>query len=218
MKGNITLIGAGPGISQAVARRFGREGHPIGLVGRQALRLEALRDELRGEGIQAMAAPADAANPHELQAALETLRDSLGHADMVLFNASAVVPGDLLQQDWDNFRSAFDLNVGGLFHLMRLVLPFYLERGHGKVFVTGGGLALAGDPDWTTLSVGKAAQRNLVQAYQKRVEGTGVHVAQVIVRGFVRPDDPKYNAPAIAEQFWRLFGQPPGQRELELIY
>jgi NAD(P)-dependent dehydrogenase (short-subunit alcohol dehydrogenase family) len=51
---------AGPGIGQAVAKRFGREGWTIVLSGRNAARLEILKAELTADGILALAVPVDA--------------------------------------------------------------------------------------------------------------------------------------------------------------
>ncbi|QNQ11166.1 SDR family NAD(P)-dependent oxidoreductase [Sphingomonas alpina] len=62
MSNSIMIIGAGPGVGQAVARRFGREGWQIVLTGRSAGRLAALTAELTEDGITAHAVPALAAD------------------------------------------------------------------------------------------------------------------------------------------------------------
>lgn len=110
------------------------------------------------------------------------------------------------------------MNVGGYFNLMKLVLPFCIKENKGKLFVTGGGFALGGDDQWTSLSVGKAALCNLVQAFQKKVSGTNVHIAQLTVCGYVNPIDEKYSPALIAEQYWKLYNQKQGEFEEEIIY
>jgi hypothetical protein len=57
MKGTVTIVGAGPGVGAAVARRFGREGHPVALVARN-------RDRLDGTVLQ----PAGGREPHQARA------------------------------------------------------------------------------------------------------------------------------------------------------
>jgi NADP-dependent 3-hydroxy acid dehydrogenase YdfG len=216
--GMITIIGAGPGISQGVARRFGKEGYTIALVARSE---EKLMDQVNGllsEGIRAICAVGDAASEESLKNALSQIRAAAGHADMILYNAAGVSIQDILEQDWQTIKSNFDITVGGYFNLMKTVLPYCLKNNSGKLFVTGGGFAFQGDPQWTSLSVGKAALRNLVQAFQKRVAGTDIHIAQLTVCGYVNPQDEKYNPDAIAEQYWNLFIQKPGEFENEIIY
>lgn len=214
----IIIIGAGPGISQGVARKFGKEGYKIALVARSENKLKELVNDLKKEGFDATYAIGDVADENNLKKAMSEIRESSGHASMILYNAAAVTVKDILEQDWETIKSNLDISVGGYFNLMKAVLPYCITNKTGKLFVTGGGFALQGDPQWTSLSLGKAALRNLVQAFQKRVEGTNIHVAQLTVCGYVNPHDEKYNPDAIAEQYWKLFNQKPGEFENEIIY
>lgn len=214
----ITIIGAGPGISHSVARLFGKKGYTVALIARTEDKLKSQVESLAAEGIAAHYAVANVGDEASLKGALLSLRDAHGHADMILYNAAAVSVKDVLEQDWATIKEQFDVNVGGAFHLAKLVLPFCLKQNAGKLFFTGGGFALQGDPQWTSLSIGKAGLRNLVQALAKRVEGSQVHVAQLTVCGYVNPQDEKYSPDKIAEQYWRLFSQQPGEYETEVIY
>jgi short-subunit dehydrogenase len=210
----VNLIGAGPGISQSVAQLFGKQGFTIGLVARGEEKLRQQAEALAAQGIEARYAAADVADGPSVGAAL----DALGLADLTLFNASAISIKDILEQDWETIRSVFEVNTGGAFHVAKKVLPLYLARNAGKLFFTGGGSALAGDPQWTALGIGKAGMRNLVQALVKRAEGSNVHVAQLTVRGMVSPQSEKHNPDAIAAQYWRLWLQEPGSFEAEVMY
>ena len=214
----ITILGSGDGISKGVARKFGKEGFGILLISRTESKLQNLVAELAEESIEADYAVADASDQEQLYAALAELRDRNGHSDMILYNAAALDAKDLLEQDWETIRHTMDTTVGGAFHMLKLVLSFCLDQDRGKIFFTGGGLAMQGHPQWTSLSMGKAALRNLVQAGQARAKNSNVHVAQVTVCGAVNPDDPKYKPAAIAEEFWKLYWQKPGDYQGEIMY
>jgi NADP-dependent 3-hydroxy acid dehydrogenase YdfG len=214
----VTIVGAGPGISYAVAQKFGKEGFKIGLIARSEEKLKNQVLQLSENGIEAMYAVGDVSNEVSLKNALMKIKDVYGHADMILYNAAALDAKDILEQSWEIIRTQLDVNVGGAFALGKIVLPFCLKENKGKVFFTGGGLALEGNPQYTSLSVGKAGLRNLVQAFVKRVENTNVHVAQLTVCGYVNPADEKYSPSAIAGQYWKLFNQKPGEFENEIIY
>ena len=216
--GLVIIIGVGPGISYGVARRFGKEGYRIGLIARREDRLASFAEQLKSEGIEAEYATADVTDPDAIAKALKQLNAASGQADMILYNPSGFSKKEILEQDWDTIKGAIDISAGGFFHLMKLVLPSYLERNEGRLFATGGGTALQGDANMAALSVGKAAMRNLVQAFQQRVKGTNIHIAQVTVQGYVQPTDPKYNPDAIAELFWKLYNQPQGQFQDEILY
>lgn len=215
---SITIIGAGSGISLAVAKKFGSNGFRINLISRTESKLKELVSDLSLDQIEADYAVADASNEASIKDALKNLSLKFGHSEMILFNASALDVKDFLKQDWSKIKSTFDVNVGGAFHLLKTVLPFCIYNDKGKIFFTGGGLAFQGSKDWTTLSVGKAGLRNLVQAAQEKVKGSGVHIAQLTVCGYVDPNDGKYSPSAIAEQYWKLFTQKKGEYELEIMY
>lgn len=218
MSNLVTIIGAGPGISNGVAKKFGKEGYKIALIARNEEKLQQQVLSLKEEGVTATYAVGDAGNKESLQMAMKSILEQEGHADMILYNAGIVEIKDMLELDWEAFIRVFNVNVGGAFSLLKAVLPFCLKENKGKLFFTGGGLALEGDPQWATLSISKAALRNLVQAAVKKVKDTNVHVAQVTVCGFVNPEDTKYSPDAIAEQFWNLYNQKPGSFESEIIY
>lgn len=214
----ITIVGSGPGISRGVARKFGRNGFSVALIARNESKLQEEVKLLESEGIQAIHALADVSDADSLNKAFENIKERAGFADVTLFNASGFSVKDVLDQDWSTFQQVFDISVGGAFHTAKWVLPKYLSRNSGKLFLTGGGSALMGDPQWTTLGVAKAGMRNLAQALAKKVEGTSVHVSSVVVCGYVNETDPKYNPDAIAEQYWALFTQKPGEFVSEIIY
>lgn len=214
----ITIIGAGAGISLSVAKKFGNEGYSIALISRSEENLKTYVNELEKDGIEAIYEIGDASNENSLKRALFSIKERKGHADMILYNAAAVSVKDILEQDWQTIKDNLDVTVGGAFHLLKTVVPFCLENDKGKLFFTGGGFALGGDPEWTSLSIGKAALRNLLEAYVKKLEGTNVHLAHLIVCGFVNEKDEKYNPELIAEEYWKLFSQKKGLFQNEVIY
>lgn len=216
--GLVIIIGVGPGISYGVARRFGKEGYKIGLIARREERLAGFATQLQAEAIDARYATADVTDETSLKKALTYLNAAEGEADMILYNPSGYSKKEILEQDWETIKGAIDISAGGFFHLMKMVLPHYLERNEGRLFATGGGTALQGDANMAALSVGKAAMRNLVQAFQQRVKGTNIHIAQVTVQGYVQPSDAKYNPEAIAEVFWKLYNEKDGSFTAEITY
>ena len=82
----VVIVGAGPGIGMAVARRFGAAGHPAGLIARDRGRLTEHVAELERLDITATAAVADARRPGDLRRALSELRDALGPAQILCFS------------------------------------------------------------------------------------------------------------------------------------
>ena len=75
------IVGAGPNLGLAIARRFGREGFSVGLVSRNQEKLDGLAGELEADGITAAGAAADIRDSDGLAAAIRSLADRLGAVD-----------------------------------------------------------------------------------------------------------------------------------------
>jgi NADP-dependent 3-hydroxy acid dehydrogenase YdfG len=185
---HLLVVGAGPGIAAATARRFGRDGFAVGLVARREEALVDLQAGLAADGVPVGRAPADAADAASLTTAVESLVDTFGPADVLLYNVSvgrqAAVP-DLPPED---LLADLAAGVVGLQTAVRAVLPGMREVGSGTVLVTGGGSADRPIPSMATLGVQKAALRALVEVQAQALATEGIHVATATVRGFVGAD------------------------------
>jgi NADP-dependent 3-hydroxy acid dehydrogenase YdfG len=212
---HLLVIGAGPGIAAATARRFGRDGYAVGLVARREEALTALQAALADEGVLVGRAAAEAGDPASLTAAVHVLLDAFGPVDVLLYNVSvgrqAAVP-ELRPEDL-----LADLAAGtvGLQTAVRAVLPGMREAGGGTVLVTGGGAADRPIPSMATLGVQKAALRALVEVQARALAPEGVHVATVTIRGLVGEDaqiHPDRIADLYADLTAETAGPPDGWR------
>jgi len=209
---NLLVVGAGPGISGATARRFGHEGYGVGLVARREDALARHGDELRAEGIRTDWATGQSGDPASLTAAITRLIEVLGSVDVLLYNVSvgrsATVP-DLAPEDL-----LADVAAGavGLQTALRAVLPGMRARGSGTVLATGGGTADKPIVSMASLGVQKAALRALVQVQAAGLAAEGVHVATVTIRGLVG-DDKSVHPDRVAGLYADLVAETAGPRE-----
>jgi NADP-dependent 3-hydroxy acid dehydrogenase YdfG len=209
---HLLVVGAGPGISAATARRFGADGYAVGLVARREEALADLQSDLAGHGILVGRAPAEAADPSSLTAAVELLVDTFGPADVLLYNISVgrqVSVPDLTPEDL-----AADLAAGvvGLQTTVRAVLPGMRELGSGTVLVTGSGSADRPIPSMATLGVQKAALRALVEVQARALAPEGVHVATATVHGLVG-EDRQIHPDRVAALYAELVAETAGPPE-----
>ncbi|MGW6496284.1 SDR family oxidoreductase [Nonomuraea angiospora] len=128
------IIGAGPGIGLAVARRFGKEGFEVSLVSRSQDRLAALVAQL-GD-VRATAHAADLTDERSLEAALA----DIGPVDVLVYNGAGAVRAltSVLEVTRESAQDAFDSAVLGAVTAVRAVLPHMLERGSGTLLFTSG--------------------------------------------------------------------------------
>lgn len=214
---NCIIIGAGHGMSKAVAQRFGKAGYRIGLISRDAEKLEASANQLLDDGINVSWAAADAGDALDLERALQDMIEKMGVCDVLAYNAAVLNPGNPLNITTDQISAEFEVNVLGAHRAVRMVAPGMIARGRGSILFTGGGLSLEPFPEWTSLALGKAALRSLAISLFKELSPKGVHVCVLAICGIVEtggPFDPKI----IAEEYWRVATSPNGVNDREVVF
>lgn len=205
MSNSIMIIGAGPGIGQSVAERFGGAGWRVVLTGRTADRLEAQAAGLRERGIDAIAIPADATDPAALAAAMAEADRRAGGLGVVHYNAAVVRQQDLFSMTDAEVTGDLAINVAGALHTIRAAVDRFGERG-GAILFTGGGLGIAPDAGWASLGIGKAALRNLARGLAPSLAPRGIRVATVTVATLVAPGSRE--ARDVAEAVWTVATAP----------
>jgi NAD(P)-dependent dehydrogenase (short-subunit alcohol dehydrogenase family) len=207
------IVGVGPGIGAAVARRVTREGLAVGLIARRETTVDALLEEL-GDA-DALGVTADVTDEDGLRTALDEIIDRFGVPELLVYNAALVrrdtIGGLTAGQQLD----AWAVNVVGAITAVAHVAPAMVTGGGGTIVMTGG--MPQPDPELTSLSLGKAGVRALVELLDRAYRPRGLHVATVTVAGAVAPGGP-YDPDDIAEAYWRLHQQPAAQWEREVLY
>ncbi len=195
MSKTIVIVGFGPGISTAVARKFGAEGFSVALVSRNEERLAAGVAMLEAEGIAAAAFSADAGDPEATRAAIGEARAQLGPISVLHWNAfGGAEAGDLLTVDPAAVRGVFDVAVGGLLSAVQAALPDLKSTNEGAILITNGAFAeLSPQMDEYAVSLksmgvalANAAKHKLVGLLSQRLKGDGVYVGEVMVAGTVK--------------------------------
>ena len=211
MTKSIMIIGAGPGIGQAVARRFGREGWRVVLTGRSPARLDGLVAELRAAGVTADAVAADATDPMALRAAMAEADRVTAGLTAVHFNAAVVRQQDLFSMSDADVEQDLAINLAGGLHTIRAAAARLGGRG-GVILVTGGGLGVTPHASYASLGVGKAGLRNIVQGLAEPLADAGIRIATATVATLVDPGSRE--ARDVADIFWRLATESDAPWEL----
>jgi NADP-dependent 3-hydroxy acid dehydrogenase YdfG len=217
MKKTILVCGHGPGISDAVARRFGKEDFAVALVARNKERLGTAVEQLRQAGVTAQAFPGDLGDPNAVRAIVRGARSVLGPIGVVHWNAYSGGAGDLTTANLDEVRTILDVSVHGLLAAVQESLPD-LRAAKGAVLVTGGGLS-AYDPKvdatavaWGAmgLAIGKAAQHKAVGLLHAKLGAEGIYAGDVVVLGLVKgtawdSGNATLDPADIAAKFWEIY-------------
>ena len=123
MTKTILVCGHGPGISDAVARKFGAEGFSVALVARSKDKLAQAAAALTAKGIKAEAFPTDLADIKAVRGLIAKVRASLGPITVIHWNAYGAGAGDLMAADVSELRTSLDIGVVGLVAAVQEALP-----------------------------------------------------------------------------------------------
>jgi NAD(P)-dependent dehydrogenase (short-subunit alcohol dehydrogenase family) len=211
----LVVIGVGPGIGVSVARRFAREGFPIGVIARSQGTVDAALAAVSDSNVAAYGRTANAGDEVALVSALDELVEHLGVPDVVIYNAAIIQFDSIGDLTAAQHLQAWAVNVVGAITTSARLLPAMAERGTGTFVITGG--MPIPIPEVVSLSLGKAGVRALATMLETKYTPSGVHVATVTVGGAVAPNS-AFDPDVIAEEYWRLHAQSPGSWEREVMF
>ncbi len=186
MPKSIAVFGAGPGLGQAVARRYAQDGWQVVLVARRRPPLESLASELAGPGGSAHVITADLADTAAVPALASQIRATAGEPDAIYYaptpDAGFVPAVDLTP---GHAQAFMPLVLYSLLALVREFLPAMLERGDGAILTAQGGSTVHGLPNLSGPSPAQAAQRNYLQSLHAEVAGQGVYVGMLYIGAII---------------------------------
>ena len=204
------IVGVGPGLSAALARRFVREGIAVVLAARRTDKLAALCAEC---GATAIAC--DAGDPAQV-ASLFAQLDAAGAPDLVVYNASGRVRGPIADLDPAEVERSLRVSAFGAFLVAQQAARRMLPAGHGAIALTGATAGVKGFALSAPFAMGKFALRGLAQSLARELAPKGIHVVHVVIDGGIRADhrpdaadapDGTLDPDAIAGTYWHLLTQ-----------
>src|SRR6266568_4823623 len=153
------VVGIGPGIGSALARRFAADGYAVALLTRNLEHAAPLLASLDGS----RACACDAADPASIAAALDAVAHDLGDPEVLLWNAGSGVFGTVEQITVESFEASWRVNALGAFAAAQRVIPAMKARGRGAIVFIGATASVKGGARTAGFSSAKAAQRGLAQ-------------------------------------------------------
>ncbi|MFE9725723.1 SDR family NAD(P)-dependent oxidoreductase [Streptomyces sp. NPDC005794] len=208
------LIGAGPGLGLATARRFGAAGHTVALISRNAEKLDGLTAELARDNIQARAFTADVLDTESLTAALYAAAAALGAIEILQY--SPVPRADFMKPVLDTHAADLDaplsFSVKGPLTCVNTVLPGMRELGRGTLLFVNGSSAVRPNPNVAGTSIAFAAESAYAAMLHEALAPQNIHAAQLIIPGAIHPDAEHSSPEVLAQRLYALHTERNGFR------
>ncbi|MGW5308365.1 SDR family NAD(P)-dependent oxidoreductase [Nocardia thailandica] len=228
MTKTLAVFGYGPGLGAGTARRFGRAGFRVAVVGRDATAADGHVAALAAEGIDAKAFRADVTDAAQLRSAIDRIEAELGVIDVALHSAAAemsIRSPSTLDTEVDALAAPFALKVHSPIALVRALAPAMIARGDGALLFSSGASEHLVQPYLANVGVALGAQRAYLRQLAAELDGTGVYIGLLNIGALIRhsraqriidarPDLipaglelPRIGNDELGEAYWRLYSE-----------
>jgi short-subunit dehydrogenase len=170
------VTGTSRGIGRALAVELSERGARV---------LAATRDGAHAPtaGGRIVTVALDLSSRESIDAGCDELGDRLREVDVLVNNAGSFTAGQLETQDIDEIYELFQVNLVGLTHLTRRVLPLMLERGSGKIVNHSSFVGYVHFPGLSTYAASKAGVSAFTECLRRELEDTGVGTLEIVTGG-----------------------------------
>jgi short-subunit dehydrogenase len=160
------IVGAGSGLSAALARALAAEGIKLALAARSTGDLAELAKE-----IGAQTFTCDASKP-----------------EIVIYNPSYRARGPIAELDPAEVEKALMVSAFGGFLVGQQAVKRMLPKKHGSIVFTGASASVKGYAQSAPFAMGKFALRGLAQSMARELHPQGIHVAHVVIDGGIKSE------------------------------
>lgn len=134
---------------------------------------EAVVQEIRAAGGEAIACTESVATPEGGRAIVQAAIDAWGRIDILIHSAGNVRKGSLKELSYEDFELVLDVHLRGAFHVVRAAFPLMCAAGYGRIVLTSSINGIYGNANAVNYSMAKGGIIGLanVAAIEGAAEG-----------------------------------------------
>jgi len=183
------IVGAGAGLSAALARSCAGDGMDVVLAARDTQKLAGLVAETG-----ATAVACDATRAEDVERLFAAVDARGGALDLVVYNASGRARGPVIELDPAAVDTAIRVTAFGGFLVAQQAATRMVKQGHGTILFTGASASVKGYRNSSSFAMGKFALRGLAQSLARELQPQNIHVGHIVIDGGIaKQGDPRAN-------------------------
>jgi NAD(P)-dependent dehydrogenase (short-subunit alcohol dehydrogenase family) len=176
------IVGAGSGLSAALARLFATEKIQVALAARTTEKLGPLLAETGARAYRC-----DASRREDVDALFAALDAATGVPDIVVYNPSRRLAGAVAELDPEEVLKVLLISCYGGFLVAQAAAQRMLKRGSGTILFTGASASVKGYARSAPFAMGKFGLRGLAQSLARELAPKNIHVGHFVIDGGIRP-------------------------------
>src|SRR5581483_3745851 len=170
------IVGAGAGLSAALARRCVKEGMVVVLAARDTSKLAALVSETGATAITC-----DATSPGDVDKLFAAVDAGGSRLDLVVYNPSGRARGPVVDLDPAAVDQAIRVTAYGGFLVAQQAARRMIKQGHGSILFTGASASVKGYKNSSSFAMGKFALRGLAQSMARELQPQNIHIGHFVI-------------------------------------
>lgn len=188
LKDKVAIItGGGRGIGKAIAIAYAAEGARTVIAARSTEQLDEVAAEITDQDGEVLAVPTDLRIRSDVENLVQQTVNKFGRIDILVNNAGINPRGRFLDSTDEEWEQGWQINVMGVVHCCRAVLPIMQRQGSGNIINVGSGMGQVGRSNLSVYCASKAALHGLTQSIAEEVWEAGI-IVNVLIPGPVRTE------------------------------
>ncbi|UCG79493.1 MAG: 3-oxoacyl-[acyl-carrier-protein] reductase [Nitrospirota bacterium] len=185
MKGQVAFVtGGARGIGQAISVAFARSGCNLVIADIDLGQSEQTAEEIRSEGVEALAVQIDVSSSESVSAAFKTAMEKFGRVDILINNAGITRDNLIMRMKEEDWNAVLDINLKGVFLCSKEVIKIMSKQKYGRIVNIASVVAFMGNPGQANYSASKAGIIGLTKTTAKEYASRGI-TANAVAPGFI---------------------------------
>jgi 3-oxoacyl-[acyl-carrier protein] reductase len=180
--GKVAIVtGAGRGIGKAIALAYAKAGGSICCAARTPAEIEATVEEIQAQGGRGLAVQMDVTQPESVRDMVETTVKAFGGLDILVINAGVNYDRSRVEDSNPaNWKATLEVNLVGAYYCAQAAIPYFKQRGAGKIITIGSGLGHRGKAGGSAYACSKAGLWMLTRILAEELWPYNISVNELI--------------------------------------